>query len=215
MFCCTISCYGELDLNCHATGDVRLALENRWTRAQIEAQDRQVEELRLRLCCRMAFGTAGLRAAMGVAIDMASSFHSSSLQGMYKYLARSFPDFGSRGIVVGCDTRAQEAIGCYSERLSRLTAAGMLCKDIPVFLFSTYSDLRKYSPYAVKRLGVAADVMVTASHNPKEDNGCKVSDFCFSFYQGHLSPGMEHTASRFLVVLKAFNTAFCRRQYAI
>jgi glucose-1,6-bisphosphate synthase len=25
-----------------------------------------VEELRLRLCCRMAFGTAGLRAAMGV-----------------------------------------------------------------------------------------------------------------------------------------------------
>lgn len=47
---------------------------------------------------------------------MASSFHSSSLQGMYKYLAMSFPDFGSRGIVVGYDTRAQEAISCNSER---------------------------------------------------------------------------------------------------
>uniref|UniRef100_A0A8C8FJE2 Phosphoglucomutase 2-like 1 n=1 Tax=Oncorhynchus tshawytscha TaxID=74940 RepID=A0A8C8FJE2_ONCTS len=93
--------------------------------------------------------------------------------GMYKYLARSFPDFGSRGIVVGYDTRAQEASGCNSERLARLTAAVMLCKDIPVFLFSTYVPT-PFVPYAVKRLGAAAGVMVTASHNPKEDNGYKV-----------------------------------------
>ncbi|CAB1347493.1 unnamed protein product [Coregonus sp. 'balchen'] len=40
---------------------------NPWTRAQIEAllQERQVEELRRRLCSRKGFGTAGLRAAMG------------------------------------------------------------------------------------------------------------------------------------------------------
>uniref|UniRef100_A0A8C7F467 Alpha-D-phosphohexomutase alpha/beta/alpha domain-containing protein n=1 Tax=Oncorhynchus kisutch TaxID=8019 RepID=A0A8C7F467_ONCKI len=159
----------------------------------------------------MAFGTAGLRAAMGVGFALIKDMTIiQSKQGMYKYLARSFPDFGSRGIVVGYDTRALEAIGCYSERLSRLTAAGMLCKDIPVFLFSTYVPTEFFLMSFL-----FSDVMVTASHNPKEDNGCKVSDFCFSFYQGHLSPRMEHTASRFLVVLKAFNTAFCRRQYAI
>uniref|UniRef100_A0A8C7D0S2 Alpha-D-phosphohexomutase alpha/beta/alpha domain-containing protein n=1 Tax=Oncorhynchus kisutch TaxID=8019 RepID=A0A8C7D0S2_ONCKI len=151
----------------------------------------------------MAFGTAGLRAAMGVGFALIKDMTIiQSKQGMYKYLARSFPDFGSRGIVVGYDTRALEAIGCYSERLSRLTAAGMLCKDIPVFLFSTYVPTEFFlMPYAVKRLGVAADVMVTASHNPKEDNGCKVSDFCFSFYQGHLSPRMDnstHTCLYFL-----------------
>ncbi|KAL2095911.1 hypothetical protein ACEWY4_008059 [Coilia grayii] len=171
--------------NCHATGDPQLDKaiyqwinwdRNPLTRAQIEAlaRERDVVELRRRLCSRMAFGTAGLRAAMGAGFSRINDLTIiQSTQGMYKYLSRLFPDFGSRGLVIGYDTRAQEASGCTSERLARLTAAVMLCKDIPVYLFSTYVPT-PFVPYAVKKLGAAAGVMVTASHNRKEDNGYKV-----------------------------------------
>ncbi|KAJ7990515.1 hypothetical protein DPEC_G00301140 [Dallia pectoralis] len=176
---------GDLELNCHSTGDKRLDKavyqwitwdKNPRTQAQIEAllQDGQVEELRRRLLTRMSFGTAGLRAAMGAGFALINDLTIiQSTQGMYKFLARTFPDFGSRGVVVGYDTRAQEASGCNSERLARLTAAVMLSKDIPVYLFSTYVPT-PFVPYAVKRMGAAAGVMVTASHNPKEDNGFKI-----------------------------------------
>ncbi|XP_017552225.1 glucose 1,6-bisphosphate synthase isoform X2 [Pygocentrus nattereri] len=58
-------------------------------------------------------------------------------------------------------------------RLARLTAAVMLCKDVPVYLFSTYVPT-PFVPYAVKKIGAAAGVMITASHNRKEDNGYKI-----------------------------------------
>ncbi|XP_048120897.1 glucose 1,6-bisphosphate synthase isoform X1 [Alosa alosa] len=171
--------------NCHATGDPQLDKaiyqwitwdRNVLTRAQIEelSREKNVDELRRRLCYRMAFGTAGLRAAMGAGFSCINDLTViQSTQGMYKYLSKFFPDLRSRGVVVGYDTRAQDASGCTSERLARLTAAVMLCKDIPVHLFSTYVPT-PFVPYAVKKLGAAAGVMVTASHNPKEDNGYKV-----------------------------------------
>ncbi|XP_028817785.1 glucose 1,6-bisphosphate synthase-like isoform X1 [Denticeps clupeoides] len=173
------------NLCCHATGDPQVDTavyqwmtwdRNPQTRAQIESLVKagHVEELRRRLCSRMSFGTAGLRAAMGAGFARINDLTIiQSTQGMYKYLAKFFPDLGSRGLVVGYDTRAQETCGCSSERLARLTAAVMLCKDVPVYLFSTYVPT-PFVPYAVKKLGAAAGIMVTASHNPKEDNGYKV-----------------------------------------
>ncbi|KAG7471120.1 hypothetical protein MATL_G00121090 [Megalops atlanticus] len=172
-------------LNCSPTGDPRLDKaiyqwvcwdKNPQTRAQIEALLRGgcVEELRQRLCSRMTFGTAGLRAPMGAGFALINDLTIiQSTQGMYKYCAISFPDLSSRGLVVGYDTRGQEASGCSGERLARLTAAVMLCKGVPVYLFPTYVPT-PFVPYAVKKLRAAAGVMITASHNPKEDNGYKV-----------------------------------------
>ncbi|XP_064159155.1 glucose 1,6-bisphosphate synthase-like isoform X2 [Anguilla rostrata] len=96
-----------------------------------------------------------------------------STQGLYKYCAIAFPDLHGRGLVIGYDTRGQEASGCSSERLARLTAAVMLGRGVPVYLFSTYVPT-PFVPFAVRKLGAAAGVMITASHNPKEDNGYKV-----------------------------------------
>lgn len=178
----------DLDANDNAlvsTGDATLdKLVNQWiswdknaaTQAQIKSliQETHVEELRRRLCSRLTFGTAGLRAAMGAGFSHVNDLTViQSTQGMYVYLAKCFPDLWSRGLVVGYDTRAQECSGCTSERLASLTAAVMLSKGVPVYLFSTYVPT-PFVPYAVKKCGTVAGVMITASHNRKEDNGYKV-----------------------------------------
>ncbi|CAJ1066375.1 glucose 1%2C6-bisphosphate synthase isoform X1 [Xyrichtys novacula] len=178
---------GDLNANstCQSTGDPQLdKVVHQWlswdknprTRAQVEslvAADRH-DDLRKRLCSRMSFGTAGLRAAMGAGFNRINDLTViQSTQGLYSYLSRYFADFSSRGVVVGYDTRGQEESGCSSKRLAKLTAAVMLSRDVTVHLFSSFVPT-PYVPYAVKKLGAVAGVMITASHNPKEDNGYKV-----------------------------------------
>ncbi|XP_041796509.1 glucose 1,6-bisphosphate synthase [Chelmon rostratus] len=170
---------------CQSTGDPQLDKavlqwltwdKNRRTRAQVESlvAAARLDDLRTRLCSRMSFGTAGLRAPMGAGFSRINDLTViQATQGLYSYLSRYFADFSSRGVVVGFDTRGQEESGCSSQRLAKLTAAVMLSRDVPVHLFSTFVPT-PYVPYAVKKIGAAAGVMITASHNPKEDNGYKV-----------------------------------------
>uniref|UniRef100_A0A669D9C9 Phosphoglucomutase 2-like 1 n=1 Tax=Oreochromis niloticus TaxID=8128 RepID=A0A669D9C9_ORENI len=178
---------GDLNANvrCQRTGDPKLdkAVQhwlawdrNQWTRAQVESLvgAGRVDDLSRRLCSRMSFGTAGLRAPMGAGFNRINDLTViQSTQGLYSYLCRYFADFSSRGVVVGFDTRGQEESGCSSHRLAKLTAAVLLSRDVPVHLFSSFVPT-PYVPYAVKKLRAAAGVMITASHNPKEDNGYKV-----------------------------------------
>ncbi|XP_069825577.1 glucose 1,6-bisphosphate synthase [Dendropsophus ebraccatus] len=150
--------------------------KNPKTRGQIETllQDGKNKELRDRLCSRMSFGTAGLRSAMGAGFSRINDLTIiQTTQGMYHYLERSFPDVKSRGVVVGYDTRAQTSSQCSSQRLAKLTAAVFLSRGVPVYLFSRYVPT-PFVPYAVQKLRAVAGVMVTASHNRKEDNGYKV-----------------------------------------
>ena len=58
-------------------------------------------------------------------------------------------------------------------RFAELTAAVFINEDIPVYLFSKMTAT-PFVPFCVARLKALCGVMVTASHNPKEDNGYKV-----------------------------------------
>lgn len=71
------------------------------------------------------------------------------------------------GIVVGFDGRHQ------SKRFAELTTKVFISSSIPVHLFSMVCPTPLVS-FGTIMYGAAAGVMVTASHNPKEDNGYKV-----------------------------------------
>lgn len=142
------------------------------TRLEIEQllQSGQHDELELRLRHRIAFGTAGLRSSM-----KAGFAHMNSLtvlqasQGLADYVIeqRGSEDVTLSKIVVGYDARHN------SERFARLAAAAFLKKGLQVLWFGQLVHT-PLVPFAITHYGAAAGVMVTASHNPKNDNGYKV-----------------------------------------
>ncbi|XP_030643843.1 phosphopentomutase [Chanos chanos] len=137
-------------------------------------KDGKVEELRKCFRARMEFGTAGLRASMGPGISCMNDLTIiQTTQGFCVYLEQCFPDLKQRGMVIGFDARAHVPSGGSSKRFATLAAAVFISRGVPVHLFSDITPT-PYVPFTVSRLGLCAGIMVTASHNPKQDNGYKV-----------------------------------------
>lgn len=90
-------------------------------------------------------------------------------QGLCEYVRQQYPDADAqqRGLVIGFDGRHN------SRRFARLTAAICIHAGLPVWLYSE-TVATPFVPFAIAQLNCLAGVMVTASHNPKEDNGYKV-----------------------------------------
>uniref|UniRef100_A0A182F501 Phosphoglucomutase n=1 Tax=Anopheles albimanus TaxID=7167 RepID=A0A182F501_ANOAL len=146
--------------------------QNEKTREEIRnlAEQQEWETLRGRLLQRLTFGTAGLRGVMQGGFNaMNDLVVIQSAQGLAKYLLKCYPtaEERSRGIVLGYDGRYN------SKRFAELSACVFLNENIPVWLYSR-TVATPFVPFAVLELKCLAGIMVTASHNPKEDNGYKV-----------------------------------------
>ncbi|XP_056647881.1 phosphopentomutase [Diorhabda sublineata] len=130
---------------------------------------KQFDEINKLLCKRLTFGTAGLRGKMGPGYAcMNDLVIIQTAQGFLKYLIKSDENLlKESGIVVGYDGRHN------SRRWAELTAAIFIHAGYPVKLFSTVCPT-PFVPYTVRQFKCASGVMVTASHNPKDDNGYKV-----------------------------------------
>ncbi|KAJ3380776.1 Phosphoglucomutase-3 [Entophlyctis sp. JEL0112] len=129
---------------------------------------RDFARLRPRLAPPIAFGTAGLRAEMAAGfacINQLTVIQAS--QGLASYIAKNVPSATERGIVVGHDHRHN------SETFARLTAAVFLVYGFKVYFFDSIVHTPMV-PFAIQRLHLAGGIMITASHNPKQDNGYKV-----------------------------------------
>ena len=74
---------------------------------------------------------------------------------------------GARGVVVAWDTRRN------SELFAKETAGVLAANGIQVLIFDGFRSTPALS-FAVRELRAAAGVMISASHNPPEDNGFKV-----------------------------------------
>ncbi|CAK3905101.1 related to Phosphoglucomutase-2 [Lecanosticta acicola] len=140
------------------------------TRAEIEGllKSKNTHELDQRLRKRIAFGTAGLRSSM-----KAGFAHMNSLtvlqasQGLADYIKSQPHEKEGRSVVIGFDARHN------SEKFARLAAATFLENGFRVFWFGQHVHTPMV-PFAVSAYSADAGIMVTASHNPKDDNGYKV-----------------------------------------
>ena len=125
-----------------------------------------VAELRDRFADRLHFGTAGLRGVVAAGPNrMNRAVVRAATAAVAGWLASE--GTASLGVVLGCDARHRSAEFA-EEAAGVLAGAGiavhMLPRPCPTPLLA----------FAVRQLGMAAGVMITASHNPAADNGYKL-----------------------------------------
>lgn len=162
---------GEADL------DRQISLWLRWDRNHIThteirylAAIKDWPELRKRLLNRVTFGTAGLRACMRSGFDaMNDLVVIQTAQGLCDYIRQQYKpvECKRQGVVIGYDGRH------HSKRFAELSAVVFMKQGVRVWLYSRMV-CTPFVPFAIVQKGCLAGVMVTASHNPKDDNGYKV-----------------------------------------
>ena len=146
------------------------------TRAEIEAlvADGDLEELADRFDGTLEFGTAGLRGALGGGSNrMNRVVVLRAAAGLAAYLkdhgaSTGGPDETARdSVVIGYDARHNSDVFA-RDTAEVMTGAGLhallLPRPLPTPLLA----------FAIRDLDCVAGVMVTASHNPPQDNGYKV-----------------------------------------
>ena len=136
-------------------------------KAMLEAEDKSA--LVDAFYQNLEFGTGGLRGIMGAGTNRMNKYIvGMATQGFANYILKAFPGEENLSVVVGHDCRNNSRL--FAETVAAIFSAN----GIKAYLFESLRPTPEIS-FAIRELGAKAGVNVTASHNPKEYNGLKVS----------------------------------------
>lgn len=113
------------------------------------------------------FGTGGRRGTTGVGSNRINRVTiGESTQALCAYALSVDPSAKEQGIAIACDTRLT------SPELSRYAAQVAAANGFKTYLFESFRSTPELS-FAVRELGCAVGIVISASHNPPSDNGFK------------------------------------------
>ena len=116
----------------------------------------------------LEFGTGGLRGIMGTGTNRMNKYTvGMATQGLANYILKHCEGEDLK-VVISYDSRNG------SKEFAKIAAEVLSANGIHVFIFDNIRPTPEMS-YAVRLKGAVAGIMITASHNPKEYNGYKVS----------------------------------------
>lgn len=115
----------------------------------------------------LSFGTGGLRGELGVGTNRMNIFTvGKASQGLANYVVTNFPE-EQRKIAIAYDSRINSDV--FAQTAAKVFAAN----GIKAYIYSELMPTPMLS-FAVRELGCAAGIVITASHNPSKYNGYKV-----------------------------------------
>lgn len=137
-------------------------------KAELEAIAENETEIEDRFYCDLSFGTAGMRGIMGCGTNRMNIYTvRKATRGLAAWLKKEAID--ENGVAIAMDTRNRSA------EFALEAALTLADEGIKVYLYTIPSATPLLS-YTVRKLGCAAGIVITASHNTKEYNGYKVYD---------------------------------------
>jgi len=113
------------------------------------------------------FGTAGRRGTTGIGSNRINRVTiGESAQALCVYAKTFDEEAQAKGVVIACDTRLS------SPELSTYVAGVCAANGFKTYIFESFRSTPELS-FAVRHLGCAAGIVISASHNPPADNGFK------------------------------------------